>query len=153
MAGERFCVRNSGVHAVVEGVSDHGCEYMTGGRVVILGRTGKNFAAGMSGGIAYVLDEDNAFYLNLNREMVSAKAVTEPEDIEELRCLIEEHTDRTGSIKGRTILDRFDAYLPKFKKVLPHDYARMQKSIKEKMSRGMEKHQAEIQAFYENAVK
>lgn len=153
VAGERFCVRNSGVHAVVEGVSDHGCEYMTGGRVVILGRTGKNFAAGMSGGIAYVLDEDNAFYLNLNREMVSAKAVTEPEDIEELRCLIEEHTDRTGSIKGRTILDRFDAYLPKFKKVMPHDYARMQKSIKEKMGRGMEKHQAEIQAFYENAVK
>ena len=101
MAGERFAVRNSGALAVVEGVGEHGCEYMTGGRVVVLGSTGKNFAAGMSGGIAYVLDEGNTLYRNLNKEMISIEKMESRIDIHELKSLIEEHVERTGSRKGR----------------------------------------------------
>ena len=102
VAGERFCVRNSGATAVVEGVGDHGCEYMTGGRVVVLGPTGKNFAAGMSGGVAFVLDEHRDLYLRLNKSLVSMDPVTEPHDIAELRGLIEAHAEATGSVKARS---------------------------------------------------
>lgn len=124
-AGERFCVRNSGAVAVVEGCGDHGCEYMTGGRAVILGKTGKNFAAGMSGGISYVLDEDHDLYLRLNKEMVLMTAVTEKSDIEELKELITAHVSATGSKFGKEILDDFEAYIPKFKKIIPKDYLKI----------------------------
>ncbi len=150
IAGERFCVRNSGADVVVEGVGDHGCEYMTGGRAVILGRTGKNFAAGMSGGIAYVLDEDFDLYTKLNKALVGFSKVTEQEDINELRTLIEEHTAAARSVRGREILDNFDKFLPKFKKVIPHDYAKMMNSIKKFQADGMSRGEAEISAFYEN---
>lgn len=124
VAGERFCVRNSGATAVVEGVGDHGCEYMTGGRVVVLGPTGKNFAAGMSGGVAFVLDEKRDLYLRLNKAMVAMDPVTEPHDIAELRTLLQEHAAATGSPKAQKVLEHFEAYLPLFKKILPHDYDR-----------------------------
>lgn len=153
VAGERFCVRNSGAYAVVEGVGDHGCEYMTGGRVVVLGKTGKNFAAGMSGGIAYVLDEDRDLYMKLNKELVSLGAVTEKYDVLELKEMIEEHVKATGSAKGKEILDNFEEYLPKFKKILPHDYASMRQAILAMEEKGMSSEQAEIEAFYANTRK
>ena len=153
VAGERFCVRNSGAYAVVEGVGDHGCEYMTGGRVVVLGKTGKNFAAGMSGGIAYVLDESRDLYMKLNKELVSLGAVTEKYDVLELKSMIEEHVAATGSEKGKEILDNFEEYLPKFKKILPHDYASMRQAILVMEERGMSSEQAEIEAFYANTRK
>ncbi|MBQ8928573.1 MAG: glutamate synthase large subunit [Oscillospiraceae bacterium] len=148
IAGERFAVRNSGAYAVVEGVGDHGCEYMTGGRVVVLGRTGKNFAAGMSGGIAYVLDEERDLYLRLNKELVSLQEVTEKYEVLELKQMIEAHVAATGSEKGRRILADFAGYLPKFKKILPHDYARMREAILRMEERGMTTEQAQIEAFY-----
>ncbi|MCI9461127.1 MAG: glutamate synthase large subunit [Oscillibacter sp.] len=148
MAGERFCVRNSGASAVVEGVGDHGCEYMTGGRVVILGPTGKNFAAGMSGGVAYVLDEKHDLYLRLNKEQVQAGEVTEQHDIAELRSLIEEHVAATGSPRGKQILAAFQSYVPCFKKVMPRDYDRMLRAMAQCEERGMAREQAEIEAFY-----
>ena len=148
VAGERFCVRNSGATAVVEGTGDHGCEYMTGGRVVVLGRTGKNFAAGMSGGIAYVLDEDRDLYLRVNKSLVSMSPVTQKFDIEELRGLIAEHVAATGSPLGQRILDNFEDYLPSFKKILPHDYSRMMQTIAQFEEKGMTREQAEIDAFY-----
>ena len=114
VAGERFCVRNSGATVVVEGVGDHGCEYMTGGCAVILGKTSKNFAAGMSGGIAYVLDEESDLYTKLNKALVGFSKVTHPEDVAQLKELITEHVARTHSVRGQEILDQFDAYLPKF---------------------------------------
>ena len=150
MAGERFCVRNSGAAAVVEGVGDHGCEYMTGGRVVVLGPTGRNFAAGMSGGVAYVLDEGRDFYLRLNKALVSMELVTEQHDIAELRGLIQAHADATGSPKAKRILADFDAWLPKFKKILPHDYDRMLRTIARYEERGMSREQAQVEAFYAN---
>ena len=150
VAGERFCVRNSGATAVVEGVGDHGCEYMTGGRVVILGPTGRNFAAGMSGGVAYVLDEGRDFYLRLNKALVSMELVTEQHDITELKSLIQAHADATGSPKAKRILDDFDAWLPKFKKILPHDYDRMLRTIARYEERGMSREQAQVEAFYAN---
>ena len=149
-AGERFCVRNSGATAVVEGVGDHGCEYMTGGRVVVLGPTGRNFAAGMSGGVAFVLDEGRDFYLRLNKALVSMELVTEQHDIAELRGLIQAHADATGSPKARRILEDFDAWLPKFKKILPHDYDRMLRTIAQYEERGMNREQAQVEAFYAN---
>ncbi|MGN0536966.1 MAG: glutamate synthase large subunit [Acutalibacteraceae bacterium] len=148
VAGERFCVRNSGAIAVVEGVGDHGCEYMTGGRVVVLGKTGKNFAAGMSGGIAYVLDEDSDLYLKLNKELVSVSGVTDKYDVVELKDIITEHVRLTGSPKGQEILDNFEAYLPKFKKILPYDYAKMLHAILAMEEKGMSPEQAKIEAFY-----
>jgi glutamate synthase (ferredoxin) len=153
VAGERFCVRNSGAYAVVEGVGDHGCEYMTGGRAVILGKTGKNFAAGMSGGIAYVIDADHQLYRRLNRELVSVYDVTEKEDIEELKTMIEEHVAATGSDLGKTILASFDEHLPKFRKIIPHDYERMLSTIKSMEGKGLGHEEALIQAFYANAKK
>ena len=150
IAGERFCVRNSGAYAVVEGIGDHGCEYMTGGRVVILGSTGKNFAAGMSGGIAYVLDEDRNLYLKLNKELVSMEPVTDKYDVLELKNMIEEHVEATGSERGRDILDNFATYLPEFKKIIPHDYHAMLQTIALMEERGLSNEQSQIEAFYEN---
>ena len=121
LAGERFAVRNSGANAVVEGIGDHGCEYMTGGRVVVLGRTGRNFAAGMSGGIAYVLDEDGSFRGRCNDELVGFEHV---EEDAELRSLVEEHLARTGSAVAERLLSRWEESLPRFVKVMPHDYKR-----------------------------
>ena len=148
IAGERFCVRNSGANAVAEGCGDHGCEYMTGGRVVILGATGKNFAAGMSGGIAYVLDEDHELYLRLNKQMVDMEAVTERHDGEELRALIEHHVRETGSPLGKRVLDHFQEYLPKFKKIIPRDYKRMITTIGQMEEKGMSHEKATMEAFY-----
>ena len=148
VAGERFCVRNSGAKAVVEGVGDHGLEYMTGGRVVILGPVGKNFAAGMSGGIAYVLDENNDFYKNLNKGMVSYEAVTGKYDVQELKELLTEHVMATNSPKGKEILDHFSDYLPKFKRIVPHDYRKMVKLIVQMEEKGLSSEQAQMEAFY-----
>ena len=153
VAGERFCVRNSGATAVVEGVGDHGCEYMTGGRVVVLGPTGKNFAAGMSGGVAYVLDEQRDLYLRLNKELVSMSPVTEAHDAAELRELVQAHADATGSAKARHILEHFEEYLPLFKKLLPHDYDRMLRTIAHFEERGMSRQEAQVEAFYANTRK
>lgn len=122
IAAERFCVRNSGAIAVVEGVGDHGCEYMTGGRVVILGRTGRNFAAGMSGGIAYVLDKSETFKENVNMEMVELETVNADEDVRELRGLIEDHRHYTGSKIADSVLKDFNTWLPKFVKIMPTEY-------------------------------
>ena len=148
VAGERFCVRNSGALAVVEGVGDHGCEYMTGGRVAVLGVTGKNFAAGMSGGIAYVLDENNDLYTKVNKEMVSSYEITSKYDVSELKQMIKEHVAYTNSLKGKEILDHFGEYLPKFKKIIPHDYERMLKLIVQMEEKGLSAEQAQIEAFY-----
>ena len=153
VAGERFCVRNSGATAVVEGVGDHGCEYMTGGRVVVLGSTGKNFAAGMSGGIAYVLDEKRDLYKRLNKEMVSFEEVTNKYDVLELKDMIKEHVAYTNSAKGKEILDNFGEYLPKFKKIMPHDYRRMMNTIVQMEEKGLSSEQAQIEAFYANTKK
>lgn len=153
VAGERFCVRNSGATAVVEGVGDHGCEYMTGGRVVVLGPTGKNFAAGMSGGIAYVLDEKRDLYKRLNKELVSFEEVTNKYDVSELKDMIKEHVAYTNSAKGKEILDNFGEYLPKFKKILPHDYRRMMNTIVQMEEKGLSSEQAQIEAFYANTRK
>lgn len=150
VAGERFCVRNSGAAAVVEGVGDHGCEYMTGGRVVVLGRTGKNFAAGMSGGIVYVLDEDNDLYIRLNKEMVSSYEITSKYDVLELKEMIKEHVALTNSEKGKEVLANFSEYLPKFKKIIPHDYERVLKTIVQMEEKGLSAKQAQIEAFYAN---
>ena len=150
IAGERFCVRNSGATAVVEGTGDHGCEYMTGGCVVVLGPTGKNFAAGMSGGIAYVLDEDRSFYKRLNKELVSFEDVSNKYDVLELKGLIQEHVAYTNSEKGKRILDHFSEYLPKFKKIVPHDYRRMMNAIVQMEEKGLNSEQAQIEAFYAN---
>ncbi len=153
VAGERFCVRNSGATAVVEGVGDHGCEYMTGGRVVVLGTTGKNFAAGMSGGIAYVLDENRDFYKRLNKELVSLEEVTNKYDVQELKEMIQEHVAYTNSSRGKEILAHFGEYLPKFKKVMPHDYRRMMNTIVQMEEKGLSSEQAQIEAFYANQRK
>ena len=153
MAGERFCVRNSGAVAVVEGVGEHGCEYMTGGRVVVLGPVGKNFAAGMSGGVAYVLDEDSTLYRNLNKAMVSMEKVESKFDREELCRLIEAHTAHTGSAKGRRILASFEEYLPRFKKIIPSDYKRLVQLASQFEEQGVTPEQAQIEAFYASLAK
>ena len=148
VAGERFCVRNSGATAVVEGTGDHGCEYMTGGRVVVLGRTGKNFAAGMSGGVAYVLDDDTTLYKRVNKQLVSLEPVTNKYDVLELKQMITEHVAYTNSKKGKEVLDNFGEYLPKFKKIMPHDYNKMLNMIVQMEEKGLSSEQAQIEAFY-----
>lgn len=148
VAGERFAVRNSGVTAVVEGVGDHGCEYMTGGRVAVLGKTGKNFAAGMSGGVAYVLDMDSDLYMNVNKQMVNIERVSSKYDVNELKSMIKEHVSYTNSEIGKEILDNFTEYLPKFKKIIPIDYECMLKTILQMEEQGMSSEQAKIEAFY-----
>ncbi len=150
MAGERFGVRNSGVDTIVEGLGDHGCEYMTGGRVIVLGRTGRNFAAGMSGGVAYVLDLEGDFSRRCNPEMVSLSGVTEAEEITFLKGMIERHEDLTGSRRAATILASWKDYLPKFVKVLPKDYARVLASLKRVQQSGLTGEEAIMAAFVEN---
>ena len=147
IAGERFCVRNSGVHAVVEGVGDHGCEYMTGGRVVIIGKTGRNFAAGMSGGIAYVLNEDNDFHIRCNRQMVHLEDVEEKEDVEIIKRLLTRHVQYTQSSVGRRILRNWQAYQSRFVKIMPKDY----KIVLEAIRKGREKGLSEEEAIMEAA--
>lgn len=148
MAGERFCVRNSGAIAVVEGVGEHGCEYMTGGRAVILGTTGKNFAAGMSGGVAYVYDEDNKLYRNLNKGMVLMEKVENKTDREELRSILEKHLHYTGSKKAEQILANFEENLMKFKKIIPEDYKKLIGLTVMYEEQGMSREDAQIEAFY-----
>ena len=148
VAGERFAVRNSGAKAVVEGVGDHGCEYMTGGCVVVLGKTGKNFAAGMSGGVAYVLYLNSDLYKNINKQMVNIERVTSKFEINELKEMIEEHVAYTNSESGKEILDHFTDYLPKFKKIIPIDYEKMLSTIVQMEEQGMSSEQARIEAFY-----
>ena len=125
VVGERFCVRNSGATAVVEGVGDHGCEYMTGGRVVVLGSTGRNFGAGMSGGIAYVLDEDGDFAKRCNMEMVDLEPLEEPEDLELVKGLLERHIGYTGSTVAERLVRDWPAAAARFKKVMPRDFKRV----------------------------
>ena len=153
VAGERFCVRNSGVHAVIEGVGDHACEYMTGGSVTCLGNTGRNFAAGMSGGVAYVYDEDGQFESKLNRAMVNLYPLTECEggEITEVKDRVTRHVELTGSAKGRTILDDWDNALPRFHKVLPSDYERVLDAMKEAEESGLTGDAAILAAFEANA--
>ncbi len=149
VAGERFCVRNSGASAVVEGVGEHGCEYMTGGCAVILGPTGKNFAAGMSGGVAYVLDEENTLYKNLNKQLVLMEKIESKNDKEKLHEMIAKHVKYTGSEKGQRILDQFDEYVGKFKKIIPSDYKEMLHLTAQFEEQGMDHEQAQIEAFTE----
>ena len=150
VAGERFAVRNSGACAVVEGVGEHGCEYMTGGRVVVLGKTGKNFAAGMSGGIAYVLDTENMLYRNINKAMISIEQVENKYDRQELRNLIEAHVKATGSELGKKILDNFAYYLPHFKKLIPDEYKRMLTLSAKLEEKGLTGEHSQMEAFYES---
>lgn len=150
-AGERFCVRNSGIHAVVEGVGDHGCEYMTGGRVVVLGRTGRNFGAGMSGGIAYIFDEHQEFPARCNLEMVSLQPLDDPEEIELLQSLLQRHLEATGSQLAQRILNDWQASLSKFVCVMPNDYARMRQLFKQMESTGLSGEQAVMAAFTLNS--
>jgi len=153
MAGERFCVRNSGVHAVIEGVGDHACEYMTGGSLIVLGSTGRNFAAGMSGGIAYVFDEAGDFESKLNQEMVNVYPLIECEDeeIAEVKARIEKHYELTDSSKAKWILRTWEDSLPKFTKVLPSDYERVLNSLKKAEASGLSGAEAAQAAFEENA--
>jgi glutamate synthase (ferredoxin) len=151
VAGERFCVRNSGVNAVVEGVGDHGCEYMTGGRVVVLGKTGRNFAAGMSGGVAYVLDETGAFAVRCNTQMVGLSPVTEPEELGLVKAMVERHVAATGSVQGRRVVERWKELSAKLVKVLPHDYRRMLESQRQLRAEGLNQDEAELKAFEMNA--
>ena len=148
-AGERFCVRNSGAVAVVEGVGDHGCEYMTGGIAVILGSTGRNFAAGMSGGVAYVLDEQHDLYLRTNKQLVAIEQVEDPDDIATLKALIEEHARLTGSAQAKRLLVDFEARIDRFKKVVPHAYQKMTQRINRNMQQGMSPDEAATKAFLE----
>ena len=148
VAGERFCVRNSGATAVVEGVGDHGCEYMTGGKVAVIGKVGKNFAAGMSGGVAYVLDENNDLYRKVNKSLVSTEELSNKYDVLELKAMIEEHVKYTNSIRGKEILNDFEEYLPKFKKIIPYDYKKMLNAIAKMEEKGLNPEQAQIEAFY-----
>jgi len=153
MAGERFCVRNSGVSAVVESVGDHGCEYMTSGQVIVLGPTGRNFAAGMSGGIAYVFDEDGQFGTRLNREMVNLYRLIECEDSEiaAVKAFIQKHAQLTGSARAKHLLEHWDECLPKFAKVFPKDYERMLNQIKKVEQQGVTGEEALLAAFEANA--
>jgi glutamate synthase (ferredoxin) len=150
MAGERFGVRNSGVNAVVEAIGDHGCEYMTGGRVVILGKTGRNFAAGMSGGIAYVLDEAGDFASHCNMELVGLGKMTDADEIEEVWKLIQRHQTYTKSERAAKILASWQSYVPKFVKVLPKDYARVLEKLKEAEAQGLSGDDAILAAFEMN---
>ncbi|HEY4414584.1 MAG TPA: glutamate synthase subunit alpha, partial [Verrucomicrobiae bacterium] len=150
MAGERFAVRNSGVNAVVEAVGDHGCEYMTGGKVVVLGRTGRNFAAGMSGGVAYVLDEAGDFKNRCNLELVALEQLTDADETEELWKLIQRHQTYTKSERAAKLLADWKNFVPKFVKVMPQDYARVLKSLKKVQEQGLSGDDAIMAAFEEN---
>jgi glutamate synthase (ferredoxin) len=151
MAGERFCVRNSGLQAVVESVGDHGCEYMTGGRVVVLGPTGRNFAAGMSGGIAYVLDEDGDFHHRCNHQMIELETLDDPDECEQVWKLIQRHQTYTQSARAARILARWVQMAPRFVKVMPRDYKRVLQCLKRVEASGLSGDQAIMAAFEENA--
>ncbi len=148
IAGERFAVRNSGAHAVVEGIGDHGCEYMTGGRIVVIGKTGRNFAAGMSGGIAYVLDESADFNIRCNLEMVDLESLAEDEDIETIKLLLTKHVQYTQSTVAQKILDKWRHYQSKFIKVMPKDYKRVLLAIKKARETGMPEDEAVMEAAH-----
>ncbi|PYK60887.1 MAG: glutamate synthase large subunit [Verrucomicrobia bacterium] len=151
MAGERFCVRNSGVNTVIEAVGDHGCEYMTGGQVVVLGATGRNFAAGMSGGVAYVLDVTGDFPSRCNMAMVGLEKLQDPQEAAEVRAMIERHVRYTGSDRGRFILQLWEDMVPKFVKVMPKDYNRVLMALKKANESGLSGDEAITAAFEENA--
>jgi glutamate synthase (ferredoxin) len=151
MAGERFAVRNSGVSAVVLSVGDHGCEYMTGGRVVVLGPTGRNFAAGMSGGIAYVYDEDGSFPARCNREMVKLFPLEGADDVAEVQALLQKFYEYTGSERPWRMLQRWDEFRPRFVKVYPNDYRRVLETQKRFKAQGLPDEEAIMAAFEENA--
>jgi len=150
MAGERFCVRNSGVSAVVEAVGDHGCEYMTGGRVIVLGRTGRNFAAGMSGGVAYVLDETGDFPVRCNQAMVSLQKLEDADEVEEVWKLIQRHQAYTKSERGAKVLSGWKQLALRFVKVMPTDYQRVLEAMKKVKEQGLSGDQAVMAAFEEN---
>ncbi|MEO3945550.1 glutamate synthase large subunit [Gorillibacterium sp. CAU 1737] len=149
-AGERFCVRNSGVRAVVEGVGDHGCEYMTGGRVAVLGKTGRNFAAGMSGGVAYVYNKEGDFDSKVNKEMILLEQVSEHYEVNELRTMIRNHHKFTGSTVAQRILENWDEEVFHFVKVIPKDYKRMFEAIENGKNSGLSNEEAIMAAFEEN---
>jgi glutamate synthase (NADPH/NADH) large chain len=151
MAGERFAVRNSGVDTVVEAVGDHGCEYMTGGRVVVLGPTGRNFAAGMSGGVAYLLDEAGDAASRINTQMVDVERVEDRQEAEDLRALIQKHVDATGSPHAQNVLAAWPTKLPKFVRVIPKDYKRVLACLKRAHDQGLSGDEAIMAAFEENA--
>jgi glutamate synthase (ferredoxin) len=151
MVGERFCVRNSGVEAVVEAVGDHGCEYMTGGKVVVLGSTGRNFAAGMSGGVAYILDEAGDFASRCNTQMVGLERLEEPDEIAMLRQMVQRHADYTGSTKAAQVLANWDHYVPQFVKVMPRDYKRVLQALQQAIDSGLTGDEALSAAFEANA--
>jgi glutamate synthase (ferredoxin) len=150
VAGERFAVRNSGVNAVVEAVGDHGCEYMTGGRVIVLGKTGRNFAAGMSGGIAYVLDEAGDFNRRVNLQLVGLEKLADTDEIEEVWKMIQRHQICTKSERAAKVLANWDGMVPKFVKVIPHDYKRVQQALKRVKEQGLSGEEAVMAAFEEN---
>jgi glutamate synthase (ferredoxin) len=159
IAGERFCVRNSGVTAVVEGVGDHGCEYMTGGKVVIIGKTGRNFAAGMSGGVAYILDESGeggaaggGFERVCNKEMVQLFPLSDPKEAELIRGLLERHAEYTGSTRARALLDAWPTTVLRFIRVVPNDYRRVIEAQARMRERGLSQDEAEMAAFDENVL-
>jgi glutamate synthase (ferredoxin) len=150
IGGERFCVRNSGVMAVVEGVGDHGCEYMTGGRVVVLGQTGRNFAAGMSGGIAYILDEAREFARNCNTEMVELGGLEDQEEIDFIQGMIRRHREATGSHRAEIILNNWSNWRPLFVRVMPGDYGRVLAAQRQMRNEGLSPEEAEMAAFDRN---
>ncbi|HBP66617.1 MAG TPA: glutamate synthase large subunit [Desulfosporosinus sp.] len=147
IAGERFCVRNSGIKAVVEGVGDHGCEYMTGGKVVVLGKTGRNFAAGMSGGVAYILDFDEVY---CNKSMVLLEKIESQEELSEIKKMIEKHVTATRSPLGKKIIADWEGYSQKFTKVIPEDYKRMLENIAKAHKAGLNGEEALMEAFKEH---
>jgi glutamate synthase (ferredoxin) len=151
VAGERFAVRNSGVNTVVEGIGDHGCEYMTGGKVVVLGTTGRNFAAGMSGGVAYILDERGDFAKHCNTQMVGLESIDDEQEAESLRALIQKHADATLSQKANKVLASWKESLPKFVKVMPRDYKRVLQAIAKAEADGLSGDEALAAAFEANA--
>ncbi|MBP1949072.1 glutamate synthase large subunit [Virgibacillus litoralis] len=150
IAGERFCVRNSGANVVVEGVGGHGCEYMTGGKVVVLGQTGRNFAAGMSGGVAYIFDEEGTFNENVNPELVSVDPLTNQSEINDIREMIERHILYTGSKHAKRILAYWEIYAGRFVRVIPKSYIKIQNRIQELKNSGLTKFDAEMKAFEES---
>jgi glutamate synthase (ferredoxin) len=151
MAGERFAVRNSGVDTVVESVGDHGCEYMTGGRVVVLGRAGRNFGAGMSGGVAYVLDEQGDFATRVNMQMVGLERLENAEEIAALQALIQMHIEHTGSARAQALLADWPTVVGRFVKVMPKDYKRVLACVRRAHDQGLSGDEAIMAAFEENA--
>ena len=152
VAGERFCVRNSGLRAVVEGVGDHGCEYMTGGRVVILGRTGRNFGAGMSGGVAYVIDWEGDFKRKCNHEMIDLDLLEDPQEIADVKAMIRSHSELTGSLLGYRVLSNWEEIAPRFVKVMPKDYKRMLQAFRDVEAAGLSGEAAVMAAFEMNSA-